>query len=416
VVSALRHRPFAVLWSGQALSSVGDCFYAVAIAGLLLEHGAGAGTLGVVMSARAVGTAAASLLGGWVADRLSPVVAMLSADVVRGGMLVTLAGAAGSVPVVWIAVMTLVIGLGESVFVPAYTAVMAQVAPAGGLRSANALTAMARNGAQVAGPVAAGLVVAAWGAQAALAADAATFAASITTLLVLARSMPLSRGAAQVPLNRQALLAGWSEVLGRPWLAWSIASAITALCLGLAPLLILLPLLGRDYTTGSGGYATLLAGFGAGTVVGAAAAARLGGPRRGVLAQAGIAVVAVPMAFLAVPGSVIAAVAAVAVAGAGYGLFGVVWTTALQEQVPAAVLGRVAAVDTALGLGAMPLGYLLGGQLAHWAGPHLALALLAPAAAAAALAPLAVQSVRSYAPAVARPAPAEAAPHPQGRV
>ncbi|MFE9539641.1 hypothetical protein [Streptomyces sp. NPDC006691] len=182
----------------------------------------------------------------------------------------------------------------------------------------------------------------------------------------------------------------------RPWLTWSIAGAIAALCLGLAPLLILLPLLGRDYTDGSGGYAGLLAGFGAGTVLGAVAAVRWSGPRRGVAGQLGVTAVGLPMGVLAMPGSAVVAVVSVVVAAAGYGLFGVVWTTALQDQVPSEVLGRVAAVDTALGLGAMPLGYLLGGQLAQGIGLHQSLVPLAPSAVVAGLAPLAVSSVRGY--------------------
>ncbi|MFG2721429.1 MFS transporter [Streptomyces sp. NPDC048416] len=121
-------------------------------------------------------------------------------------------------------------------------------------------------------------------------------------------------------------------------------------------------------------------------------------PPPGGAGQLGVAAVGLPMFVLAVPGPVVVAVVAVAVAGAGYGLFGVVWTTALQEQVPSEVLGRVAAVDTALGLGAMPLGYLMGGQLAHGIGLHQSLALLAPAAVIAGLAPLAVSSVRRLQP------------------
>ncbi|MFG2721428.1 MFS transporter [Streptomyces sp. NPDC048416] len=105
----------------------------------------------------------------------------------RGTILATLALAPARFPAAGIAGLTLIVGLGEAVFVPAYTAVLKQVAPPSELQSANALTAMARNGAQVAGPVLAGAMVAGAGAQAALTADAATFAVSVVTLAVLVR-------------------------------------------------------------------------------------------------------------------------------------------------------------------------------------------------------------------------------------
>jgi len=72
--------------------------------------------------------------------------------------------------------------------------------------------------------------------------------------------------------------------------------------------------------------------------------------------------------------------------GAGIGVWGVMWSTAVQTQVPGEVLNRVHAYEVAGSVGLYPLGSALAGPAAHAFGTTRVLAvgvlvaLLTPAA------------------------------------
>ncbi|GAA1929142.1 MFS transporter [Streptantibioticus ferralitis] len=396
MTSALRHKPFALLWGGQAFSSLGDCLYAVAIATLVLQRGASPTALAVIMAARAIGTTATAALGGVLADRITPGRAMLAADIARAAVLAVLALAGSVMPVAAIAALTFATGVGEAVFLPAYMALIPLVAPPAALRSANAWTSIAQRTAQVAGPVTAGGIVAAWRPQTALGVDAFTFTASIATLAVLTRRLPAAPSDHTGRITCAEVLAGLTEMRSRPWLAATVAGSASHILFGLGPLLLLLPWLAKSHATSTLPYSMLLAAFGAGSILGTSLSTRVRRTHRGVVGQAGLATTAVAMLTLGTSAPLPCALSAMAVCGAGYSAFGVLWTTAVQEQVPAHLLGRVAAVDTSVGLGCMPLGYLLAGTATNVLGQQGTLLALAPVTATCALLPLLAKGTVAY--------------------
>src|SRR5690349_11215885 len=89
--SALARRDFALLWSGQALSGIGNQMLPVALAMVVLARGHGVQSLGVVFAAHAfalgVGTVAATAVG----DRWRRSRAMAVADLARGLAVVAVA-------------------------------------------------------------------------------------------------------------------------------------------------------------------------------------------------------------------------------------------------------------------------------------------------------------------------------------
>ena len=81
--AALRNRDFALLFSGGAISIVGDALFPVALAFAVLELSGSASSLGLVLAAQGVPLAALALVGGVVGDRVSRQRVMLASDLVR---------------------------------------------------------------------------------------------------------------------------------------------------------------------------------------------------------------------------------------------------------------------------------------------------------------------------------------------
>ena len=83
---ALHHRDFALLFSGQAISVIGDALFPVALAFAVLELSGSPSSLGLVLAAQALPLAAFALVGGVVGDRVSRQQLMLASDLARAAV------------------------------------------------------------------------------------------------------------------------------------------------------------------------------------------------------------------------------------------------------------------------------------------------------------------------------------------
>src|SRR6476469_985954 len=79
----LREPAYRRLWVGRTTSLVGDGIAPVALAFGILDLTGSATDLGIVFAAHSLVLIALVLVGGVVADRISPRLAMLGADAVR---------------------------------------------------------------------------------------------------------------------------------------------------------------------------------------------------------------------------------------------------------------------------------------------------------------------------------------------
>src|SRR5438477_10487453 len=82
VFEALRHRDFRLLWSGQAVSLLGDIAFLTAL-GWKAFTLAGSSRLGIVLLGLAAGELATLLVGGALADRYERRRMMIDTDVWR---------------------------------------------------------------------------------------------------------------------------------------------------------------------------------------------------------------------------------------------------------------------------------------------------------------------------------------------
>ncbi|MPY37625.1 MFS transporter [Streptomyces adustus] len=416
-----RSRDFALFFVGRAVARLGDTMLPVALAAGLLQHGYGAGAVGLAMAATAAAFAGLVVFGGVFADRFDTRSLMIGADLVRLGTQALAAGLffAGHVVLWEICLIGFVNGVAAAVFQPGVASTVPRLAA--DVQGANGAIRVAESAAQLAGPALAGLLVGFASPGAVFAVHAATYAVSALCLLLL-RLPPLAAARSQTATAtfRTDLVEGWREFRARTWL-WGV---IAIWCLYMVAVWgPTVPLVATEVVQQHGprAYGLVNSALGAGTVVGGLLALRLR-PRRmlraGAVALFGFA--AFPWAVgagLGIP----AMAACAAVAGAGMSFWGVMWATSVQTQVPSDVLNRIHAYDVAGSLAMMPVGQALAGPAASLLGASHVLLVSAAVSLVVPVALLAVPAIRGLLRAdapttrltpapVPAPAPADRAP------
>ena len=366
--AVLRHRGFALLFAGQAVSLLGDRIVMVAMPFAVLSvRGAGVRGVGIVLGATTLAVALFVLVGGVVGDRLPRRTTMLASDVVRmvaqGASAVLLLSDHASVP--RLAVCGAVYGAAEAFFRPAALAVVPQLVSPEELQSANALLSLSASVSLVVGPAVAGVLVAVLGPGTALAVDALTFAVSALTLLFLhVPPLPVTVGGAFLI----ELAGGWREVSSRSWV-WATLLAFSAYhALVLPALFVLGPLYAEQHRGGAGAWGIISAGFGVGAVAGSVAALHWRPSRPGLVIGGSLAVASAQALIGVAPLPTLVVAFLEAGTGVFVSLCFTLWETALGERVPAGAQSRVSSFDYLASLVLMPLGYVLIGPVAHAAG------------------------------------------------
>jgi hypothetical protein len=225
---------------------------------------------------------------------------------------------------------------------------------------------LSRSATGILGQVGAGILVATVGPALALAVDAASFAVSAWSLVLLRPMGTVQVGRGSSFLAQ--LAAGWGEFRARSWLWPSVLHLSLLNLVVLAPFFVLGPVVAKRSPGGAAGWATIATAYAIGAMVGGLVGLRWR-PRRPLLAAvlvvvglapliAGLAVAA-PLPILAVAGLL---------GGLQASLHEVLWTTSLQQHVPAEALSRVSAYGWLGALVFAPLGYALAGPVADWIG------------------------------------------------
>jgi len=134
--------------------------------------------------------------------------------------------------------------------------------------------------------------------------------------------------------------------------------------LALTSLLVLGPLVAREFLGGAPDYGAIVAAQGAGLIAGGLLALRWRPARPLFVSMLALLPEAVEIAFFA--GVRVTALIALSgfCAGAGAEIFGVNWITALHQHIPARVLSRVSSYDALGSFVLIPLGMVLAGPLA----------------------------------------------------
>ncbi|GAB2590844.1 MFS transporter [Paractinoplanes abujensis] len=356
----MRISDFRLLAAGQTLSWIGNGFQTVALAVAVVLAGGGPGDLGLVMASSIVARLVCTLFGGVWADRLQPQRVMVGSDLVRllTATAMAVMFASDGYHLVLLCALAAISTGAASFFDPAFGALRPLLVPAGKRQSANATFSMLQTGSQVAGPALGGLTVAAFGASAGFTVNAVSFLASMVAALLL--RVRAERGPRTSMLSE--LAEGWREISKRDWLIGGLFSA-TVYHVANGIILVLVQVVAIERLGGPSAAGFIAAAEGLGGVLGAAIALRFK-PRR--LLRAGwLTLLLMPLWALAYvwPAELIAVIAGAIIGYAGLIFFDVAWETAIQDNVPQRMLGRVSSWDYLTSFLAMPLGNVLAGPL-----------------------------------------------------
>ena len=381
VLRSLKHRPFALLWTGQTTSRLGDSLYRIALSWWVLEKTGSAVTMGTVLILSQIPLLLFLLVGGVVVDRLPRIRIMFVSDLLSG-LVITFVAVFSWLELlqIWhIYIASILFGFVEAFFFPAYQAAIPQITPSEFLTSANSLNGLSQRVTGIVGPALGAALVAAGGTSVTFALDALSFFISALFVLPLLRSNldqnqrltePAGASAGPKASVRTALEQGFTDLLEGfrlvariPWI-W-----ITILLFGFinimeaGPRAVALPFLikedlGADVELlGLLGSAASL-GFVLGMIwLGQYVRLR----RRGLLAYLSIignGAALLPFAFkLPIP----VLVGSMFIGGICTSVFALIWTHTLQEMVPGEMLGRVYSIDALGSFVLLPIGFALAG-------------------------------------------------------
>ena len=125
----LAKRNFALLWSGQSLSSVGNQVFPVALAFLVLQQHGSDLRLGVVLGTQSLAVLVGLFAAAAVGDRWRRTRMMITADTLRALTIAIIALRGTQIGVAALLALVAVEGIGEGLFQPAFGAVVPRVRP-----------------------------------------------------------------------------------------------------------------------------------------------------------------------------------------------------------------------------------------------------------------------------------------------
>ncbi len=391
-LDVLRTREFRLLFTGQAVSVLGDRMAVVALAFAVLEIGGSTSDVGLVLAAGAFPLVATVLAGGVVADRASRRAVMVVADLARvasqGAMAALLI--AGVAEVWMLALVAGCTGAATGFFSPASTGLLPEVVLAEQLQPANGLRASAASTGEILGPVVGGVLVAAAGAGWAIAIDALTFAVSAACLAML-------RVPTRVAAQRRSFVAdlreGWVAFRSRRWV-WTFIVYFAIVNVLWGAWGVLGPIVAERGLGGAAAWGTILAAVGVGALAGSLLATRVKPRRPLLLAALADGLFALPVAFMAAATSVPLIACGAALSGAGTTLAISIWESTLQRHVPGESMSRVSSYDWFGSLAFYPLGLAVWGPVAAVIGVSISLWLAFGLAVVLTLALISVPDIR----------------------
>jgi predicted MFS family arabinose efflux permease len=402
-------RDFRLLLGDRLLAMSAVGFSLVGVSFAVLNATGSATDLSYVLAAQIAPTLVFTLLGGVLADRISPQVVLIAANLA----IMTGEGGFGILvltthPPLWamIALESLT-GTGSAMLSPSQQALLPRVVAPELLPEASSISRLGMNSGQMAGAAIGGLVVAAVGPGWALLASGLCMSGTIPMLLgIRARrnsgdAMPREHQ----PSMLRELREGWTEFRSHTWLWATVIQYCLTMMAWNAGFQVLGPVVARQHLGGPAGWGAITACEGVGLILGGILSLRYT-PRRPMMlvAATGGALGLSPLALgLSLPLAVVCAVAFSL--GALIEVMMVQWTVAMTTRIPSDKIARVSSYDTLGSVCAMPLGALVAGPLSAAIGvpsTEFAAATLMVVTSALTFIPRDIRTLRSAAPMISR--------------
>ena len=390
--------PFRKLWVGTTLSLFGDFFSYIAIAWLVLQLTGSSLALGSVLVAQALPRGVLMLVGGALADRISPRLTMLGSMGLRAVFVAPLAVLVltGRVQMWEVYAISVVFGIVDAFFMPARMSILPRLVADRELEPGNAVLNMTMQASLILGPAVAGVIVGAFGTGWAFAADAACFAVGFVFVLWL----PMEARTAQREKHADGGMGG--QIVAGFRYAWTDigirASLVIIAVVDFAAngaIGVGLPTLAHGrFAAGATGLGILFAAWGVGATAGALVSGFVPPPKRfGWLLVVFCAWVGTGIAVVGALPSFPPAAVAMGISGIATGVINTYGMSWLQRRTTPEMQGRVMSLVMLASMGLTPIGYAASGAIANF-NPTLLFLLAGGMILAAAVGAASSRSVR----------------------
>ncbi len=366
--AALRHRDFRIFWSGVFASNIGTWMQNVLLGayGLVLTHSAG--YVGLLAFAQLGPLLFLSTASGVIADSVDRRRLLVTAQLVQLVLAIVLAGIALARHPSPVAIFfcVLAIGIANAMAGPGMSAIMPSLVPREDLSGAVALTSVQMNLSRVVGPPIAALIYARFGAAPVFFVNALTYLFAVYGLV--AARYPRRVGTVLTERGLARLMSGFriarADRLVR--LVLLVVFSFSFISLNFISFMSVLASEHYGISPKSGAYGVLYASFGLGAALGAVSVGSVFAQlSKAVLVRPGLVAFGILLGFFGVLHPKGASFPVAFVLGYAYFVVITSLSTVLQEHVVDAVRGRVMAMWIMGFGGAVGVGALVWGPLAH---------------------------------------------------
>ena len=408
-VALLKEPAFRRIFLAQSVSTLGDQIAPIAVAFAVLAATHSATALGLVLAGRTVPLVLFLLLGGAWSDRLPRKSIMVASDLARlvtqGAFALILLQPA---PALW-AMVLLQAGNGaaSAFFRPASSGLVQEAVPAGERQRANSLLSATNNIASIGGPIIAAALIAFAGNAWAVGADALSFGLSAFFLVRVV--VPPRVLKERIGLARE-IAEGFRAIVETKWIGLMILSFMEFQLFVLASFSVLGPVIAQQHYGGATTWALIASVSGVGAVLGDVISLRIRPTRPLVVSNLVAVLPLVLLVALALVAPVWALIGAAVLFGLGFSISETLWFTALQDNVPEHLIGRVSSFDWLGSTALRPIGLAVVAPIAAVVGPQLVLIVAAATTFATLLGVTASRSVRELRAGAAPPHAADDEP------
>jgi MFS family permease len=359
-------RPFRILLIARIVSNFGNGLGPIALAfGVLGLEDATASSLSIVMAAQMGPMVLFMLFGGVIADRFPRALVVGISDILLSGFVIANGYMLinGTATVFSLAVIAFISGTLNALWWPAFAGLIPEIVDEEDLQSANSVIGLGANGANIAGTVAGGIIVAGIGAGWAMVADGISFLIAGMLVFTLRKYGKTRVQNEHSPTVYDDLVHGWKEFSSRSWVVAVVAGYSIIAMIFESVFAVVGPVHAEQELGGPKPWSWILAALSIGMVVGVLLSMKVR-PKRplvvGLGAQIGVVTWILTMGVTNwIPLLMVSAF----FAGIALDFFMVLWQTAMQINIPRESLSRVTSYDAFGSLALAPLGLVLAGPL-----------------------------------------------------
>jgi MFS family permease len=364
-------RPFRILLIARIVSNFGNGLGPIALAfGVLGLEDATASSLSIVMAAQMGPMVLFMLFGGVIADRFPRALVVGISDILLSGFVIANGYMliSGTATVLSLAVIAFISGSLNALWWPAFAGLIPEIVDEEDLQSANSVIGLGANGANIAGTVAGGIIVAGIGAGWAMVADGISFLIAGMLVFTLRKYGKTRVQNEHSPTVYEDLVHGWKEFSSRSWVVAVVAGYSIIAMIFESVFAVVGPVHAEQELGGPKPWSWILAALSIGMVAGVLLSMKVR-PKRplvvGLGAQIGVVTWILTMGVTNwIPLLMVSAF----FAGIALDFFMVLWQTAMQSNIPRESLSRVTSYDAFGSLALAPLGLVLAGPLTEKVG------------------------------------------------